>query len=98
VINGIGQTTSAATTGGAGTTDKATETKSRDTALGRDAFLGLLVTQLRHQDPLKPQADGEFIAQLAQFSSLEQLTQIQQTLAAMSKAMGAPTTNSDTTV
>jgi flagellar basal-body rod modification protein FlgD len=93
VIDGIAQTKSAATTGGNTTTD----TKSRETALGRDAFLGLLVTQLRHQDPLKPQADGEFIAQLAQFSSLEQLTQIQQTLAAMSAAMGAPTTDSDTT-
>jgi flagellar basal-body rod modification protein FlgD len=49
-------------------------------ALGRDAFLKLLVTQLAHQDPMKPQADGEFIAQLAQFSSLEQLQQMQSTL------------------
>jgi flagellar basal-body rod modification protein FlgD len=93
VINGIGQTTSAATTAD----DAAEKTKSRDAALGRDAFLNLLVTQLRHQDPLQPQADGEFIAQLAQFSSLEQLTSIQQTLDAMSKAMGATTPDSDTT-
>jgi len=42
-------------------------------ALGRDAFLKLLVTQLQHQTPLEPQPDGEFLAQLAQFSSLEQL-------------------------
>ena len=41
--------------------------------LGRDAFLKLLVTQLQHQNPLEPQPDGEFLAQLAQFSSLEQL-------------------------
>ena len=67
-----------------------------DAALGRDAFLNLLVTQLRHQDPLQPQADGEFIAQLAQFSSLEQLTQIQKTLEIMSKAMGVTTTTNTT--
>ena len=86
MINGIGQTTSAATTGKDATT--AATTPNRETALGRDAFLNLLVTQLRHQDPLQPQADGEFIAQLAQFSSLEQLTQIQKTLESMSKALG----------
>ena len=48
--------------------------------LGRDAFLQLLVTQLQHQDPTQPKADGEFIAQLAQFSSLEQLTAMRQSL------------------
>jgi flagellar basal-body rod modification protein FlgD len=48
--------------------------------LGRDAFLQLLTTQLAHQDPLQPQADSEFIAQLAQFSTLEQLTQMRATL------------------
>ena len=40
--------------------------------LGQDEFLGLLVTQMRNQDPLKPVSDTEFIAQMAQFSSLEQ--------------------------
>jgi flagellar basal-body rod modification protein FlgD len=48
--------------------------------LGRNAFLRLLVTQMQHQDPTAPQDSGEFIAQLAQFSSLEQLQQIEQTL------------------
>ena len=58
--------------------------------MGRDAFLKLLVTQLQHQDPTQPQADGEFIAQLAQFSSLEQLTQMQQTLQKIGTALGVP--------
>jgi flagellar basal-body rod modification protein FlgD len=52
-------------------------------ALGRDAFLKLLVTQLEHQNPLEPQADGEFLAQLATFSSLEQLQGIRQDMAAL---------------
>lgn len=44
--------------------------------LGRDDFLQLLVTKLQHQDPLKPMDDENFIAQLAQFSSLEQMNNI----------------------
>ena len=41
-----------------------------------DAFLQLLVTQLQYQDPLSPMDDKEFVAELAQFSSVEQLTEI----------------------
>ncbi len=44
--------------------------------LGRDEFLTLLVTQLRNQDPLSPLQPHEFASQLAQFSSVEQLAQL----------------------
>jgi flagellar basal-body rod modification protein FlgD len=55
----------------------------RSDQMGRDAFLALLVTQLQHQNPLEPKADGEFLAQLAQFSSLENLQEIKQDMAAL---------------
>lgn len=48
-------------------------TGSAGSALGKDAFLQLLVTQMKNQNPLDPQENGEFVAQLAQFSSLESM-------------------------
>ena len=44
--------------------------------LGKDAFLKLLVTKLSKQDPLKPVSDENFIAQMAQFSALEQMNNV----------------------
>ena len=44
--------------------------------IGQDTFLKLLVEQLKHQDPMAPQDSAQFIAQLAQFNSLEQLISI----------------------
>lgn len=54
-------------------TSAATSSTLAENALDRDAFLKLLITQLQHQDPMSPMEDADFIAQLAQFSSLEQM-------------------------
>lgn len=55
-------------------------TKQNNTnALGKDAFLQLLSTQMRYQDPLNPNTDTQFVAQLATFSQLEQLQNLNKT-------------------
>ena len=72
-------------------TKAATEVKND---LDKDAFIKLLVTQLQYQDPLEPQENGEFIAQMAQFSSLEQMTNMASKLEDINNVVG----NIDTSV
>ena len=54
-------------------------------AAGRDEFLQLLTTQLRHQDPLDPIDQQDFVAQLAQFSTLEGIEQLNASFSDMLK-------------
>jgi len=68
--------------------DSSTSVKAKKD-LGKDDFLNLLVTQLKHQDPLNPMESQEFSAQLAQFSSLEQLFGMNKTLADIQKSLSA---------
>ena len=69
------------------------ETKKNDD-LGKEAFLQLLVTQLQNQDPLNPQDNSSYIAELAQFSSLEQMTNVAKNI----EALNTVVTNIDTSV
>jgi len=54
-----------------GSSGKSGNSYTGDSSLGKDAFLQLLVTQMQNQNPLDPQDNSQFVAQLAQFSSLE---------------------------
>ena len=71
-----------------------TQTRNTNQDLGKEAFLQLLVTQMRYQDPLDPQDNSEYIAELAQFSALEQMTNVSDTLSDMNTVVG----NIDTSV
>jgi flagellar basal-body rod modification protein FlgD len=53
---------------------------AKGTNLGKDDFLKLFVAQLQHQDPMNPTDDKDFMGQMAQFSSLEQMTNVSSSL------------------
>ena len=62
--------------------------KAPDVAtLGQDAFLKLMITQLKNQDPFKPLASGEFLSQLAQFSTVAGVKDLQTSFKDMSTAL-----------
>jgi len=67
-------------------TQAAATTKS--SALGKDEFLKLLTTQLQYQDPTQPMDNTAMVAQLAQFSSLEQMSDVNTNLTTMITAQG----------
>jgi flagellar basal-body rod modification protein FlgD len=61
-------------------------TEAANDTLGKDAFLRLLIAELSNQDPLNPMEDREFVAQMATFSSLEQMQNMNKTLESMAEA------------
>lgn len=72
---------------GTGKASGASNDKAGNSTLGKDAFLQLLVAQMKYQDPLNPSTDTQFVAQLATFSQLEQMQNLSQT-SANSQAFG----------
>ena len=59
-------------------TSASTSSTSSTDSLGKDQFMQLLVTQMKYQDPLNPMDNSEMLAQLAQFSALEQMLNVAQ--------------------
>ena len=72
--------------------DHATTSKSDE--LGKEVFLQLLVAQMKYQDPLDPQDNSEYVAELANFSALEQMTNVASNLESLSEIVN----NIDTSV
>lgn len=66
-----------------GTQTSAKTTSGVDALANKNTFLQLLVAQLKNQDPLSPADGTQFVTQLAQFSSLEQTTQMSTDIAAI---------------
>ena len=66
------------------TTDQTTKTPS----LGKDQFLQILITQLKYQNPLEPLKPDEFLSQLSQLTSVEQLTNIAKNTEELNKSAG----------
>lgn len=71
------------------TTQSVTANKKDESSrgLGQDAFMKILIAQLSNQNPLEPMKDADFIAQMAQFTSLEQLTSLNKTMTSYTERM-----------
>ncbi|MNJ49765.1 flagellar hook capping FlgD N-terminal domain-containing protein [Paenibacillus bouchesdurhonensis] len=73
---------------GYSSTNVTSKSNEDNQTLGKDQFLKILITQLQNQDPMQPLQDKEFIAQMATFTSVEQLMNISKQLDVMNQSLG----------
>jgi len=71
------------------TSDSSSSTKSKEASLGQADFLRLMTEQLQHQDPLKPMENSEFLGQLAQFSTVQGITDLNTSVNSFSNSMSS---------
>jgi len=67
--------------------DKKVKEQEKKDTLGQEEFLKILVAQTRNQNPMEPQENGEFLGQMAQFSTVSGLQEMQKSIDNMSKSM-----------
>ena len=79
-------TSSTPGTTGTGTTSSTSPPQNPAAVLGKDDFLKLMVAQLKYQDPLKPSDQSQFMSQMAQFSTVEGINNMQSTLESINKS------------
>lgn len=72
--------------------NKSTAKSSQESTLGKDEFLKILIAQIKNQDPMKPMEDKEFIAQMAQFTSVEQMVNMSKDLKDLKNSLGFSST------
>ena len=61
--------------------------KTASDGLGQDAFLELMLTQIKHQDPLSPMESGDFLSQIAQFGTVNGITELNKSFATLSSSL-----------
>jgi flagellar basal-body rod modification protein FlgD len=70
-----------------GLTGRRQDTAKKNDELGQSDFLELMITQLTHQDPMQPMQSGEFYTQIAQFSTVAGIQELQQTFSQVANAL-----------
>lgn len=83
------QSIQAAVNAGGSSTASRSGASVEQQSLGQDDFLQLMIAQLQNQDPFKPMENGEFLGQMAQFSTVNGITELQASVESMVSSLGA---------